>query len=79
MNKGSSRVVAYEQDENLYHEQQIWWVEPLHEHEDTLPEGENEFVYSITNPSSGRSLDMHTVGEISKNTDVYAILCEKST
>lgn len=50
-----SNVVAYEQDENRYHGQQIWWIEPLPGHKDS----KDELVYSITNPSSGRSLDMN--------------------
>lgn len=64
--KIGSQVLSYAQDENRYRDQQIWWVEPLSEHKDNTNGDEEGLVYSITNPSSGRSLDMISdTGEIS--------------
>lgn len=53
--KNWSNLVAYEQDENTFFDQQIWWIEPLPGCKDS----KGEVVYSITNPSSGRALDMN--------------------
>lgn len=56
-NSDYSKVVAFEQDENLYRDKQIWWIEPLPD-----PEADQEGVlYSITNTSCGKSLDQSMV------------------
>lgn len=52
-----SDVVALEQDENQYHSQQIWWVEPLADAK-TLVGSLGDLIYSITNPCSGKALHM---------------------
>lgn len=54
---GASDVVASEQDENRYQNQQIWWIEPLADAK-TLVGSLGEPIYSITNPCSGKSLHM---------------------
>lgn len=51
-----SNLLAYEQDEGNYGGQQIWWIEPLCDHDDK--EAEKGVVYSITNPSNGGAIDM---------------------
>lgn len=51
-----SSLLAYEQDESKFSNQQIWWVEPLSDYEN--PEPEKGPVYSITAPASGMSLDL---------------------
>lgn len=55
-----SDVVALDQDENKYHDQQIWWIEPLPQEEE--PEGssgsQGSLFYSITNPCSVKALHM---------------------
>lgn len=49
-------LLAFEQDEGNYGGQQIWWIEPLCDHDDN--EAEKGMVYSITSPSSGGAIDM---------------------
>lgn len=49
-----STVILFDQNENNYRDQQIWWIEPLPSY--TSPEG---MLYSITNTASGRSLDLN--------------------
>lgn len=49
---GESRVLAYNQ-EVKYGNQQIWWIEPLPDYADMT-----EPTYFITNPGSGRALDV---------------------
>lgn len=51
-----STLLAHEQDESKFSNQQIWWVELLSDYEN--PEPEKGPVYSITAPASGMSLDM---------------------
>lgn len=53
---GSWELLAYEQDESTYKNQQIWWIEPLPDYEDHEPE--KGLVYSITSPATGKSLDI---------------------
>lgn len=48
-----AELVAFKQDEDTYKNQQIWWIEPLLNHEDS-----DGPVYSITNPASGKSLEI---------------------
>lgn len=57
-------VVALEQDESQYHNQQIWWVEPLAEVA-TPEKSQSDAVYLITNLCSGKSL--HMEGSPSRN------------
>lgn len=47
-----SRIFVSEQDENMYRDRQIWWIEQLPGCEG---DGE-EVVYSITNTPSGMAL-----------------------
>lgn len=51
---GVSDVVALEQDENQYHSQQIWWIEPLADAKTLV----GDPIYSITNPCDGKALRM---------------------
>lgn len=53
---GKCELLAYRQDESVYQNQQIWWIEPFPDYEDHEPE--KGLVYSITNPGTGMSLDM---------------------
>lgn len=46
---------AYQQDEDQFADQQIWWLEPLADYNG--PDSDKEIVYSITSPGSGKSLD----------------------
>lgn len=50
-------VVAFEQDENQYHDQQIWWIEPLADTKSIVGHL-GDMIYSITNTCSGKSLHM---------------------
>lgn len=52
-----SGLSTCEQDERRFMYQQIWWIEPLPNYEDHEPEG--GIVYSITNPASGKALDIN--------------------
>lgn len=47
-------VKIYQRDENQYMDQQIWWIEPLAEYDDSYPA--RGVVYSITSPGSGKAL-----------------------
>lgn len=58
---GTGELLAYRQDESKYQNHQIWWIEPLCEYEDHEPE--KGLVYSITNPATGKSLDMNPAGD----------------
>lgn len=51
---GVSDIVALEQDENRYHSQQIWWIEPLADAKTIV----GDPIYSITNPCDGKALRM---------------------
>lgn len=55
----TSDVVALAQDENKYHDQQIWWIEPLPDEEVAGAEavGRSCF-YTISNPCSMKALNM---------------------
>lgn len=48
---GGCDVLAHTQKAQ-HGNQQIWWIEPL-------PDYAGEPAYSITNPASGRALDVH--------------------
>lgn len=50
---GSTTVYAHEQDEGQFHNQQIWWVEPLADY--TGPS--NGTLYSINSPGGGKVLE----------------------
>lgn len=52
-----SPVISHAQEENLYQDQQIWWIEPLPNSQDK--EGKEEAIYSITNTPSGKVLGAH--------------------
>lgn len=54
---GFSGLSVCEQDERRFTNQQIWWIEPLPDYEDHEPE--RGTVYSITNPASGKALDIN--------------------
>lgn len=61
--KDTSDVVASEQDENQYHDQQIWWIEPL-ENVRGVGWGQSDYIYSITNPCSRKALHMSGGGKV---------------
>lgn len=55
--KTTSIVISFQQHENRYREQQLWWIEPLPYSEDK--NYSEEVVYSITNISAGMALDLN--------------------
>lgn len=55
----TSDVIAQPQDENKYHDQQIWWIEPLPDEEAAGVEAlGGSCFYTITNPCSMKALKM---------------------
>lgn len=55
----TSDVIAQPQDESEYHDQQIWWIEPLPDEETAGAEALGaSYFYTITNPCSMKVLKM---------------------
>lgn len=50
----ATSVLANQQDEGQFKDQQIWWVEPL---ADYAANSSKSLVYSITSPGSGKALE----------------------
>lgn len=64
-----SYVLGFEQDDNRYRDQQIWWVEPYPgcKGQSGLL-SEEDVLYSITNISSGIALDLNPEWKDGKQT-----------
>ena len=54
----NSKVVAFDQDEHQYRDQQIWWVEALPDYEDDGSAEKEGWLYSITSACNGTAIDV---------------------